>query len=78
MDETESFHFLSPEGPKVYVRMWSEGGPLRDGTAKGVVLVSHGMMEHAGRYADFATALCKAGYLVYANDLRGHGPTAPT
>ena len=78
MDETESFHFISPEGPKVYVRMWSEGGPLRDGTAKGVVLVSHGMMEHAGRYADFATALCKAGYLVYANDLRGHGLTAPT
>lgn len=78
MDETESFHFVSQDGPKIYVRTWAKEASGRDRTGKGVVLISHGMMEHAGRYADFATALCEAGYLVYANDLRGHGLTVPT
>ena len=42
---------------------------------KGVVHVSHGLAEHAGRYARFADALSKAGYAVYAEDHRGHGAT---
>lgn len=43
---------------------------------KGVVLIVHGMMEHAGRYDNFARFLNANGYYVIANDLRGHGHTA--
>lgn len=43
---------------------------------KAVVLIVHGMQEHAGRYIDFATFLNSHGYIVIANDLRGHGHTA--
>jgi len=42
---------------------------------KGVVQISHGLAEHAGRYDRLAVALNGAGYLVYAHDHRGHGAT---
>jgi alpha-beta hydrolase superfamily lysophospholipase len=42
---------------------------------KGVVQISHGLAEHAGRYDRLAVALNRAGYLVYAHDHRGHGAT---
>ena len=44
----------------------------------GVVQISHGLAEHAGRYDRLATALNRAGYLVYAHDHRGHGATGVT
>ena len=43
---------------------------------RGIVHIVHGMSEHAGRYAHFASALNEQGYTVYASDLRGHGKTA--
>lgn len=43
---------------------------------KAVVLIVHGMMEHALRYDRFARFLNENGYIVIANDLRGHGHTA--
>ena len=43
---------------------------------KAVVLIVHGMMEHAFRYDNFARFLNDNGYYVIANDLRGHGHTA--
>jgi alpha-beta hydrolase superfamily lysophospholipase len=49
-----------------------------DGAARGVIHISHGMAEHAGRYARFAEALTAAGWIVYANDHRGHGASAAT
>lgn len=42
---------------------------------RGVVQLSHGLAEHAGRYDRLATALNEAGYLVYSHDHRGHGAT---
>lgn len=48
------------------------------GTPRGVVQVSHGLAEHAARYARFAGELAAAGFHVYAHDHRGHGyTTAP-
>jgi len=44
---------------------------------KGIVQISHGMAEWAYRYNAFAKTLNQAGYIVYANDQRGHGLTAP-
>ncbi len=43
---------------------------------KAVVQIIHGMQEHAKRYDEFALELNKAGYIVFASDLRGHGETA--
>ena len=42
---------------------------------KGVVQIIHGLTEHAKRYDPFATALNKAGYIVFGYDQRGHGLT---
>lgn len=42
---------------------------------RGVVQIAHGVGEHAARYAEVAGELTAAGYIVYADDHRGHGRT---
>lgn len=42
---------------------------------RGVVLILHGIGEHAGRYAHVAEALATAGYTTYVPDQRGAGRT---
>lgn len=60
------------DGTALYVYVWKpEGAP------KAIVQIAHGMAEHAQRYERFAQALTAAGYVVYANDHRGHGQTNP-
>jgi alpha-beta hydrolase superfamily lysophospholipase len=60
--------FDSTGGVKIAAYRWDpEGDP------RGIVQVTHGMGEHALRYADLAQALNKEGYVVYAQDHRGHG-----
>lgn len=44
---------------------------------KGIVQISHGMAEHGLRYNNFAKFLNDNGFIVYANDHRGHGKTSP-
>jgi alpha-beta hydrolase superfamily lysophospholipase len=46
-----------------------------EGPPKGHIHLLHGMAEHIGRYAEFAGALGKAGYIVSGHDHRGHGST---
>ena len=41
--------------------------------AKGVVVLVHGMQEHALRYLEFGKFLNDNGYILFATDLRGHG-----
>ncbi len=53
------------------VYVWDE---VKD--AKAVVQIAHGMAEDAARYEDFAKFLNKNGYIVIADDHRGHGKTA--
>ena len=54
-----------------FVRAW-----LPQGRPRACVQIVHGMAEHGGRYARFASALNREGYAVYAQDLPGHGRTA--
>ena len=45
---------------------------------KAILIIIHGMSEHAARYDHFATYLTEQGITVYSSDLRGHGKTAGT
>jgi alpha-beta hydrolase superfamily lysophospholipase len=45
--------------------------PVRDPRA--VVVISHGLGEHGGRYPEVAARLVASDYAVYALDHRGHG-----
>ena len=43
---------------------------------RGIIVIAHGMAEHASRYARFAASAVEEGYAVLAEDHRGHGATA--
>lgn len=49
-----------------------------DKNIKGVVQISHGMMDYIGRYTLLADALCGAGYALAGNDHLGHGDSVAT
>jgi alpha-beta hydrolase superfamily lysophospholipase len=69
--------FLNKDGLAIFYRRWlpSVGhGPL----VKGVVVVSHGLGEHSGRYHRLASLLAGKGYAVYALDHQGHGQSEGT
>lgn len=68
-----NLEFKSEEGTKIFVYVWK---PDEDVKVKGVVQLAHGMAETAKRYERFAEVLVKEGFVVYANDHRGHGKTA--
>lgn len=60
--------FRAFDGETIHHQAWSP-----DGSPKAVVLLVHGLGEHAGRYLHVAEALVDAGYAVRAFDHRGHG-----
>jgi alpha-beta hydrolase superfamily lysophospholipase len=72
MDET-TLRFTSEAGDGAEITAYRWSG---DGDPRAIVVVAHGMGEHAGRYRRLAEALVDAGYVVYAPDHRGHGRTA--
>ncbi len=57
------------DGKAVQCYAWLRDAP------RGAVQIAHGMGEHAKRYDAVAKALNEAGFVVYANDHRGHGVT---
>jgi len=59
------------DGTQLFVRRWL----AVSGMPKGVVQIVHGSAEHSARYDRFAQHLNRAGWLVYADDHRGHGNT---
>ena len=62
------FTYNSSDGLPLYAYEWAPKG-----VAGALLQISHGMQEHAGRYAVVAQAFCSAGYAVVAGDHRGHG-----
>jgi len=69
--ETADFTKAASDGKNIYVHRW-----MPRGAARGIVLIAHGMAEHARRYEEFAGKLAGKGLIVYAPDHRGHGRTA--
>ena len=65
------FELRTDDGQSLLARRW-----LPEGRPRAVVQLAHGLAEHSARYARLAAALNAAGYTVYANDHRGHGPKA--
>lgn len=61
--------FVDLQGVHIHVYRWQPGKP------KAVVLLAHGIGEHALRYEHVAQRLVAAGYAVWAIDQRGHGAT---
>ncbi len=69
----DSFRLATEDGAQIHVYRWSP-----DEAPRAAIQIAHGLAEHAGRYARPAQALTDAGFVVYANDHRGHGLSAAT
>ncbi len=52
------------------VAYYPEGEPIA------ILQIAHGMIEHIGRYEEFAVFLADRGFLVVGNDHLGHGKSA--
>ncbi|MGD0451719.1 MAG: alpha/beta hydrolase [Candidatus Bathyarchaeia archaeon] len=68
-----TFTFTDQDMVEIFVYKWAP-----DESPKAAVQISHGLGEHAGRYEWVAQQLTDTGYIVYADDHRGHGKTAGT
>ena len=69
----DTFTFTADDGKALVVHRFQ---PDPDVRARAIVHIAHGMAEHGARYARAAEALTRRGYIVHADDHRGHGKTA--
>jgi len=63
-----AFTYPSADGTLITAYRWEPAASPR-----AIVQLTHGMGEHARRYDHVARTLTDAGYVVYAQDHRGHG-----
>ncbi len=71
MMEREEFYFLSSDRQtQVHGYCWKP-----EGKAVAALQLSHGMMEHIGRYERFAAWMAERGVVVIGHDHLGHGKT---
>ncbi len=63
------FSFLSSNGTNTIrgIKIYPETGPY-----KGILQISHGMVEHYDRYIDFMEYMAGEGFVVYMHDHLGH------
>jgi alpha-beta hydrolase superfamily lysophospholipase len=66
-----TFSYTSADGTQIVAYRWDPAGEPR-----AAVQLTHGMGEYARRYDHVARALNEAGFVVYAQDHRGHGASA--
>lgn len=71
--KVENFKIKDKGNLEIFVYKWL---PDEGVQVKGIVQIAHGMAETAARYEGFAKSLTNEGFIVYANDHRGHGKTA--
>lgn len=68
--QASTYTHQTPDGHALHVYLWT---PEDTASTRGVVHVVHGLAEHAARYERLAQHLTDAGWVVVANDHRGHG-----
>lgn len=71
--QQRTFQFTDTDGFDIFVYEWAPSQ-----TPRAALQIAHGAVEHALRYRRLAEYLNDRGYVVYANDHRGHGETAGT
>jgi alpha-beta hydrolase superfamily lysophospholipase len=67
-EPTKSGKFPGEGGVEIHWQCW-----LPEGKPRAVVVIAHGVSEHADRYSHVAARLTMEGFAVYALDHRGHG-----
>jgi alpha-beta hydrolase superfamily lysophospholipase len=67
---SSTFSYTSADGTPIAAYRWDSARQPH-----AAVQLTHGMGEHAWRYEHVARALNEAGFVVYAQDHRGHGAT---
>lgn len=71
IDKTELRMPSSTGRDTLHIILWKPRG-----TVKGILQISHGMIECIDRYDRFASFMAENGYVVIGNDHLGHGETA--
>ncbi len=59
--------FIGKGGMEIFFQTWMAEKP------KGIVVLSHGLGEHSGRYGNLIERMRGGGVSFYALDHRGHG-----
>lgn len=72
MKHHEGF-FEGVRGSKIYYQSWTPPGD-----PKAVLLITHGLAEHSGRYMNVVNHFVPKGYAVYGIDHLGHGKSEGT
>ena len=65
--------FTARDGENLALYEWTTQTAVSDGAPRALVLMVHGLGEHAGRYHHVARQLLDWGFAVRAYDQRGHG-----
>ena len=67
----DTIQFSAVDGHEIFTRIWKPS--QRNQSPRAVLHINHGMAEHSARYAPLAERLVAEGYVVIAQDHRGHG-----
>ena len=70
--DERKFRFEAADGASIAAYRWAATGV----EPKAILQIAHGMGEHAGRYPAALAPIMAAGFILYAEDHRGHGYTA--
>lgn len=70
--EERQFRFEAADGTSIAAYRWAAAGVV----PRAILQIAHGMGEHARRYPGPLEPLMAAGFVLYAEDHRGHGYTA--
>lgn len=69
MVASEHRTFIDADGVTIHYTVWNCENP------RGIAQISHGQGDHSQRYAALAEEFVRHGFVVYADDHRGHGET---
>ena len=71
MSSYTTFTYTGSDGTPITAYRWDPAG-----APTAILQITHGVGEHALRYAEVAERFVAEGFVVYAQDHRGHGATA--